>query len=130
MQGVRVEAHSDGLGRAGSSWLFSRCFRPVPQKLRSRPVPSLPRRGRHFVVEDNPDNSESMSMLLEPIGHQVQPAANGMAAPGCCAREPTRRPYWSTLGYWASTVTRWRAGSASNRPSRMSFSLRSLDMAG
>ena len=81
LHGGRVEAHSDGPGR-GSEFVV---ILPLLQTQVSEIVQQSTDRSsrssvRVLLVEDNTDASESMTMLLELLGHRVRSAADGLAA--------------------------------------------------
>src|SRR5437763_15920827 len=45
------------------------------------PAEPIPKRTAHIlVVEDNPDTAESLTMLLELLGHRVRAVHDGVAA--------------------------------------------------
>jgi signal transduction histidine kinase/CheY-like chemotaxis protein len=77
MQGGKVEAHSAGAGQ-GSEFVVRLPLIP-PAAVLARPAGGgRPRRGRHvLVVEDNPDGRETLRLMLEMWGHQVEVAADG-----------------------------------------------------
>jgi len=80
MHGGSVEARSGGLGK-GSEFeitlpILNDSNLPVP--LESKP--DTQGTSRVLVVEDNRDAAESMQMLLELLGHQVQVAEDGFRA--------------------------------------------------
>jgi CheY-like chemotaxis protein/two-component sensor histidine kinase len=76
MQGGKVEAHSAGAGQ-GSEFVVHLPLRATDEAAR-RPAGGPPRRGRHvLVIEDNPDGRETLRMMLEMWGHQVEVAADG-----------------------------------------------------
>jgi two-component system CheB/CheR fusion protein len=81
MHGGTVAAHSDGLGR-GSRFelrlpLAPPRGEPLHREERLQPMPS-PR--RILVVDDNRDAADSLVMLLQGNGHEVQTAYDGEEA--------------------------------------------------
>jgi len=77
----RVEAHSDGPGM-GSEFVVIIPLIATPRAQRALPSPDrIPTRSvRVLLIEDNLDTSESMSLLLELLGHRVRSFADGFAA--------------------------------------------------
>jgi signal transduction histidine kinase len=77
MHGGKVEAHSAGDG-LGSEFVVR-----LPLKAAGGPAPRGPGDGRRkngrrvLVIEDNPDGRETLRMMLEMWGHQVEVAADG-----------------------------------------------------
>ena len=89
LHGGRVEAHSDGPGR-GSEFVV---ILPLLQTQVSETVQQSTDRSsrssvRVLLVEDNTDASESMTMLLESLGHRVRSAADGLAAIEAARADP------------------------------------------
>jgi PAS domain S-box-containing protein len=85
LHGGTVEAISEGIGR-GAEFVIRLPALPPATEHASRPhaepsaisherVPA-----RVLMVEDNPDAAESLSMVLELLGHQVRVAHDGMSA--------------------------------------------------
>ena len=85
MHGGTVAAQSDGVGMgstfivrlplAGSSEAHQATATPAP----TRPMEHAHSR-RILVVDDSPDAAQSLAMLLEIDGHEVQTASNGVEA--------------------------------------------------
>jgi len=73
-----IEAHSEGAGK-GSEFAVQLPRAPEPAALTE--VPAAPstvgRRKRVLVVEDNPDSAESLRMLLDLSGYEVEVARTG-----------------------------------------------------
>jgi PAS domain S-box-containing protein len=83
LHGGRVEARSDGLGKGAEFLVCLPALSPAPEQA----VPAAPREegGRHgctrvLVVEDNLDAAESLTMLLEVLGHRVRTVHDGATA--------------------------------------------------
>jgi len=79
MHGGSVEVQSDGEGR-GSTFVMRMPHAPLPAPSPTTPAaaPSArERRCRILVVDDNPDNADSLSELLTLSGHEVQKAYSG-----------------------------------------------------
>ncbi len=75
LHGGRVSARSDGVG-CGSEFTMILPLAGISASAAPHAGAAL----RILVVEDNPDASESMKVLLTLAGHQVQTAGNGLAA--------------------------------------------------
>jgi len=84
MHGGRVEVASDGAGR-GSEFtirlprLTLDAPAPAAARAAARKVPSGPAR-RVLVVDDQPDSTDSLALLLRLRGHEVSTAADGPGA--------------------------------------------------
>jgi len=77
LHGGSVHAASPGRG-AGTEMTIRLPRADVSAPARPQaPLARAPRRQRILVVEDNPDARETMRLLLELSGHQVQLAENG-----------------------------------------------------
>jgi len=88
LHGGTVRARSDGPGRGTELEvrlpLASRPAEPVERRETAQPAGVR----RHvLVVEDNPDNRETLVMLLESFGHDVVTAADGPAGVRLAATE-------------------------------------------
>jgi signal transduction histidine kinase/ActR/RegA family two-component response regulator len=81
LHGARIEAHSAGLGK-GAEFVVTLPTLPMVEEPRlTAPAEPIPQRtARVLVVEDNPDTAESLTMLLELLGHRVRTAYDGVAA--------------------------------------------------
>lgn len=84
LHGGWVDARSDGLGK-GSEFLVylpHTVVDPLPEAPRAEVAPSTPRTGalRVLIADDNRDSAESLGMLLEMSGHEVQLAHDGSQA--------------------------------------------------
>jgi two-component system, sensor histidine kinase len=81
LHGARIEAQSQGLGQ-GAEFVVTLPALPTMEERRPTTVAeSLPQRtARILVVEDNADTAESLTMLLEVLGHHVRAAHDGVAA--------------------------------------------------
>jgi signal transduction histidine kinase/ActR/RegA family two-component response regulator len=81
LHGARIEAQSQGLGQ-GAEFVVTLPALPTMEEGRPiAPAESIPQRtARVLVVEDNADTAESLSMLLELLGHHVRAAHDGVAA--------------------------------------------------
>ena len=82
LHGGTVEAHSGGLGH-GSEFIV-RLPLALPQVATAPaftdPGPAAPLRRRILIADDNQDAAESLSLLLQLVGHEVQVAHLGRAA--------------------------------------------------
>jgi PAS domain S-box-containing protein len=77
LHGGSAEAHSDGAGR-GSRFTLRIPLAAGPARAADPPASRGPAaRRRILVVEDNPDAAESLRMMLELDGHQVEVVASG-----------------------------------------------------
>jgi PAS domain S-box-containing protein len=85
MQGGKIEAHSDGLGK-GSEFavrllaLAEPAAKPAPEPEEGLAAPTAAGPRRVLVVDDNVDSAESMAVLLRLHGHDVRLANDGEAA--------------------------------------------------
>ena len=81
LHGARIEAHSPGLGQ-GAEFVVTLPALPGMEERRPKPpAGSTPQRtARVLVVEDNADTAESLTLLLEVLGHRVRAAYDGVAA--------------------------------------------------
>jgi PAS domain S-box-containing protein len=81
LHGGRVEAHSEGPGM-GSEFVVILPLLPMQSTETVQPAAeNFAKRGvRVLLVEDNPDAAESLTMLLELLGHRVRSAPDGVAA--------------------------------------------------
>ena len=83
MHGGRIEARSHGVDR-GCEFEVSLPLLPELKTKSAQPGDQSPREQaktrRVLIVEDNVDAAESLSMLLELLGHEVRIEANGAAA--------------------------------------------------
>ncbi|HZT82863.1 MAG TPA: PAS domain S-box protein, partial [Gemmataceae bacterium] len=81
LHGGRVVASSDGPGRGSEVLLAVPLGREAPAEspppTPARPEAPAPR--RVLIIEDSPDNAESLRLLLEMAGHSVAVALNGPA---------------------------------------------------
>jgi PAS domain S-box-containing protein len=82
LHGGSVEGHSEGLGRGSTFTLHIPLAEGAAGEAASQsPAPGGPRtplaRRRILVVEDNADAAESLRMMLELDGHEVEIAASG-----------------------------------------------------
>lgn len=81
LHGGRIEAHSPGLGKGAEFVVTLPTLPMVEEPQRTAPAAPIPQRpARVLVVEDNPDIAESLTMLLELLGHRVRAAYDGVAA--------------------------------------------------
>src|SRR5690606_15629772 len=83
LHGGTIEASSAGIG-CGSGFTVRLPLATGPSDAvviptETRPAGAIPRR-RILVVDDNRDAAESLVMLLEPQGHEVQTAFDGLEA--------------------------------------------------
>ena len=82
MHGGTVEAHSEGLG-AGAEFVVRLPLvsspRVAPEPVANRTVADIMRK-RIIVVDDNDDQSNSLALLLNMMGHTVRHAADGWEA--------------------------------------------------
>jgi signal transduction histidine kinase/CheY-like chemotaxis protein len=83
LHGGDIEARSDGLGR-GSEFVVRLPALPAAVTVASAPADrvELPRGSsrRVLIVDDNPDVAESLSMILEILGHHVRAVHDGPQA--------------------------------------------------
>jgi PAS domain S-box-containing protein len=81
LHGGTVIASSAGLGK-GSEFLISlpRDASPVASAISSAPVATQVSSRRILIADDNQDALETLKLLLEMDGHQIQTAADGNAA--------------------------------------------------
>ena len=82
LHGGRIEAHSQGLGQ-GSEFTVTLPTLPMTSeepRAATRAEPGAQGTARVLLVEDNPDAAESLTMLLELLGHRVRAAHDGIAA--------------------------------------------------
>jgi PAS domain S-box-containing protein len=87
LHGGTVEAHSEGTGK-GSEFIVRLERAPEPPALTEVPTSpsSVGRKFRVLVVEDNPDSAESLRMLLDLSGFEVEVANTGPAGVDAAAR--------------------------------------------
>ncbi|TMQ58877.1 MAG: response regulator [Candidatus Eisenbacteria bacterium] len=81
LHGGRIAASSDGPGRGCEFSIrlpLERETAPAPKAIRSAPAPT--KSYRVLVIEDCADAAESMEMLLELMGHDVEKVHDGPAA--------------------------------------------------
>src|SRR5215475_9642965 len=85
MQGGKIEAHSEGLGK-GSDFvmrlpaLTEPATKPARGPAEGLPAPPATYSRRVLVVDDNVDSAESLAVLLRLHGHDVRMANDGVAA--------------------------------------------------
>jgi signal transduction histidine kinase/ActR/RegA family two-component response regulator len=79
LHGGKIEAHSEGVGK-GAEFVVSLAALPGAPEESAAPQPPPERCARVLVVEDNPDTAESLTMLLELLGHRVRAVYDGVAA--------------------------------------------------
>ena len=83
MHGGRIEARSDGVGK-GCEFEISMPLLADKKKKNAAASDDAPRERararRVLIVEDNVDAAESLSMLLEILGHEVRVETTGAAA--------------------------------------------------
>src|SRR5438552_3409473 len=82
LHGGRIEAHSKGLGKGAEFVVTMPALPAASEEIRPGPAPEpVPQRAaRVLLVEDNPDTAESLTMLLELLGHRVRAVHDGVAA--------------------------------------------------
>ncbi len=89
MHGGTVQAQSDGPGQ-GSTFTIHLPASVIAQRPAARPAPkkpqSAPSSRRILVVDDNVDAAESLRMLLEGLGHEVEVVNDGREAVGAAQR--------------------------------------------
>jgi PAS domain S-box-containing protein len=87
LHGGTIEAHSEGPGR-GSQFVVRLPRSPEPAALTEIPTSpsSIGRRRRVLIVEDNLDSAESLRMLLDLSGYEVEVAHTGPAGVEAAAR--------------------------------------------
>ncbi len=83
LHGGDIQARSDGLGR-GSEFVVRLPALPAAATVGTAPADrGAPPRGssrRVLIVDDNPDVAESLSMILEVLGHHVRAVHDGPQA--------------------------------------------------
>jgi CheY-like chemotaxis protein len=80
LHGGSISAHSEGAGR-GSEFVIRLPL--TADVVADMPAPVKPRHSdprRVLVVEDNPDAAESLTVLLEVLGHRVRAVHDGVGA--------------------------------------------------
>jgi CheY-like chemotaxis protein/two-component sensor histidine kinase len=87
LHGGTIEAHSEGPGR-GSEFVVRLPRAPEPAALTEVPASpsSVGRRRRVLVVEDNRDSAETLRMLLDLSGYEVEVAHTGPTGVEAAAR--------------------------------------------
>jgi signal transduction histidine kinase/ActR/RegA family two-component response regulator len=80
--GGTIEAKSEGLGRGCTFTVRVPALPEAPVATSARPgeAPTLQQAQRVLVVDDNYDAADSLSMLLEALGHQTRTAHSGPEA--------------------------------------------------
>ncbi len=87
MHGGNLTANSEGKGK-GSEFVARLpllAFEEVPRVAASTAPASAPGSLRILVADDNEDAAETLAMLLETMGHRVQPVHDGEAAVAAAA---------------------------------------------
>ena len=82
LHGGRIEARSEGRGK-GAEFVVTLPALPAitEEERRVGPAEPVPQRtARVLLVEDNPDAAESLTILLELLGHHVRAVYDGIAA--------------------------------------------------
>ena len=85
MHGGTIEARSAGPGQ-GSEFIVRLPVAPIPAARGKSKAPADKRQGkkrahkRILVVDDNPDQANSLGMLLRLMGHEVRLAYDGLQA--------------------------------------------------
>ncbi|HEY2388348.1 MAG TPA: PAS domain S-box protein [Candidatus Binatia bacterium] len=82
LHGGRIEAHSEGLKKGAEFVVTLPALPATREEVRSpvAPEPLRQKNARVLLVEDNPDAAESLTMLLEVLGHRVRTVYDGLAA--------------------------------------------------
>ena len=80
MHGGNVEARSGGIGKGSEFEIALPILDDSNVTVTADSKPDMQATSRVLVVEDNRDAAESMQMLLELLGHQVQIAEDGFRA--------------------------------------------------
>jgi signal transduction histidine kinase/CheY-like chemotaxis protein len=81
LHGARIEAHSSGLGKGAEFVVTLRALPMLDEARPAAPAEPIPQKAaRVLVVEDNADIAESLTMLLEMLGHRVRAAHDGVEA--------------------------------------------------
>jgi PAS domain S-box-containing protein len=90
LHGARIEAHSEGPGKGAEFVVILPLLSTGEEARSAAPAVSLPQRSAHLLlVEDNLDIAESLTMLLELLGHRVRTVNDGVAAmEAACADVP------------------------------------------
>ena len=81
MHGGRIQVRSEGLGKGTEFEVSLPMLREqVEQIVPDAPNPRSSKCASVLVVEDNPDVAESLTALLEALGHRTRVASDGLAA--------------------------------------------------
>lgn len=86
MHGGKVSAYSDGLGKGAKFSISLPLLEPEKSSLHIRKEQALPSM-KFLLVDDNEDAANSLSMLLEIIGHTTKVVYKGIDALESMARE-------------------------------------------
>lgn len=85
LHGGSVDVHSPGPG-LGTAFTVRLPVTARPASSQQRPAPKPVSTRRILVVDDLPDNLESLAMLLRLSGHEVETAEDGATALECAER--------------------------------------------
>ncbi len=82
LHGGRIEAHSDGPGKGSEFVVTLQALEDTVETALPAPASrqAEQRSARVLLVEDNPDAADSLTMLLELLGHCVRAVHDGLAA--------------------------------------------------
>lgn len=110
MHGGTVRACSDGPGR-GSEFVVLLPVGPAraATAAREEPAPAPAARTRILLADDNADTAETLSVLLEMMGHEVRSAGDGQEALDLAIRF---RPAVALLDIGMPKVNRYEAAAA------------------
>jgi CheY-like chemotaxis protein len=78
LHGGEASVSSEGEGRGSTFTVRLPALDPVPT-VRAAPAPAAARQRSVLIVEDNDDARDTLRMLLEMLGHQVDTAPDGVA---------------------------------------------------
>ncbi len=80
MHGGQVRVHSAGLGHGAEFVVRVPALAEIPTEVAPAPSQHAPGTAYVLLLEDNPDVAESMTMLMELLGHRVRTASSGEEA--------------------------------------------------
>jgi signal transduction histidine kinase/ActR/RegA family two-component response regulator len=81
LHGGRIEVRSEGLGKGAEFTVTLGVLPPTTEATVQSSQAPLPRQStRVLIVEDHPDSAETLTMLLQLLGHRVSSVHDGLAA--------------------------------------------------